>query len=183
MSFPELDTKIVGELSELVLQCFDAEDLLTFPCVSTLQALLLLLACPNLKQRSMVVTSALRMASLLGFDRVQSTRPILYWSCVAWVRWEALKNRQQDLTGMPYVHPARQPSLDSFFGHMYHLLEQAGTESSPAFEVGSYAPPGLQACLHRMEAHLLNCPAGDHRPVRQIDDEAIWRRYVPFCEI
>lgn len=183
ISFPVIDAKTVSDLTESVLQCFDAEDLLAQPCVSTLQALLLLLACPGFAQRSMIVTSALRMACILGFDRAKSTRPILYWSCVAWARWEALKNPQQDLARIPYILAARQPSTDSFFGQVYHLLEWAEMKSHPVFEIGFDTPLCLQECLHRIEVHLFDLPAKDHKPLGHADNETIWRRYVPFCDI
>lgn len=131
MTIPDLSTnEVVPDIIESIRQCFDAYDLLSLPSTSTLQSLLLLLCCPVLSelQSPMMVTAACRMAISLGYHRPEAHRPILYWSCIAWARWEWLKNREP---GSPLCvdvesdHPRISPDPSTWFGSFYLLLAQA----------------------------------------------------------
>lgn len=123
--------KMIKDITESIHQCFDGRDLLSTPTFSTLQALLLLLACPGFSQESLLVASVLRMASILGYNRAQSDRPIIYWTCAVWARWEALESFHHASTEMnrrlatPNLDCATQPDTQSFFGRIYNICSRA----------------------------------------------------------
>ncbi|OJJ43543.1 hypothetical protein ASPZODRAFT_895238 [Penicilliopsis zonata CBS 506.65] len=136
LSLPVVNSIFITQVTESIHQCFDAEDLLSLPSISTLQALLLLLACPGFSQRSIMVSSALRMASILGFNRAQSPRPILYWSCVAWARWDAIMLRGSSGINDTHILQGCTGTVRKT-GYIYSMcfflaLQQDGNHSCPS---------------------------------------------------
>lgn len=107
--------------------------------MSTLQALLLLLCCPELAdlQAPIMVTAACTMAISMGLHRPQAPRPVLYWSCIVWARWEAVQTALSEGREVPPCFdlesalPATRPDPATCFGAIYGLLEEAEQDMQP----------------------------------------------------
>ncbi|KAJ5689990.1 hypothetical protein N7462_004382 [Penicillium macrosclerotiorum] len=209
-----MDAAVVRDLTESVYQCLAVDDLLTSPSLSTLQAFLLLLGCPSFTQRPIMIASVIRMASILGMNRPQPKRPIIYWTCVTWARWEAVKSKYKDSAVNHALHlppPPCEPTNDSFFGRIYHLIAKSQDRDSsedthqklymqrvPEISLGpdgpeeddtSAAAGPEKMIVDHLEQVLEVYLFGDSRKWTDAQGEITrylqspWYRFHPFCEI
>ncbi|CAK7214696.1 hypothetical protein SEUCBS140593_002274 [Sporothrix eucalyptigena] len=167
MTGPHVDDGLVSSIVESVRQCFDAHDLCARPSLSTLQALLLLLCCPALAdlQAPVMTTAACTMAIALGLHRPQAPRPVLYWSCIAWARWDALSTSRATGRDAPLCFdlesavPATRPDPATCFGAIYRLLEGQQLQQ-PQQEQAQ--PPAMRVLIHAAQLHLSAPQMGPH---------------------
>lgn len=195
-------TELFPGIIESVRQCFDAHDLCARPSVSTLQALLLLLCCPELAdlQAPVMVTAACTMAISLGLHRPQAPRPVLYWSCIAWARWEAVKTalsegREEPLCfDLESALPVTKPDPATCFGAIYGLLEDAEhsikAHRQPSAETRSASNnigvssassnenPMTRVLIRLAEIYLASPRPGNHRTHIRAQLDAEYPSYV-----
>ncbi|KAH8819855.1 hypothetical protein F5884DRAFT_27832 [Xylogone sp. PMI_703] len=133
---------LVESIVESVRQCSDESDIISAPSIPNLQALLLLLACPYIPNRSLMLAAACRMSLIYGLHCTESDSVILYWSCVAWAWWTSLESSNDNPDKMMFFdlqssRPFRNPRGEDFFGQIYSLLGKARKLRSQHYLLGN----------------------------------------------
>lgn len=128
---------LVEDIIASVRQCFDTYEMLALPSAPTLKACLLLLLCPKISNTSPILTSACRMALLLGYHLSGTENIHVYRACIIAARWYKFNDPNVAQANHTYfilsnIRPHAQLDDGSFMSELDKVLRNNST-----FPVGS----------------------------------------------